>query len=50
MAHIPILKIPSLKKKGRPKKPPIKEKGLQRFNLIHKVIPLLERFHLVRPS
>ena len=47
MATIPVLKISSVKK-GRPKKEPIKEKDLQRFNLIHKFIPLLERFHLVR--
>ena len=47
MANIPILKISSVKK-GRPKKDPIKEKNLQRFKLIHKVIPLLDRFHLVK--
>jgi len=47
MAIIPVLEISSVKK-GRPKKDPIKEKDLQRFKLIHKVIPLLEHFHLVR--
>ena len=47
MTTIPILKI-SLVKKGRPKKDPIKEKTGSALNLIHKVIPLLERFHLVR--
>ncbi|MFH0774257.1 MAG: hypothetical protein V2A53_02000 [bacterium] len=48
MTTIPVLEISSVKKKGRSKKDPIKEKDLQRFELVHKFIPLLERFHLVR--
>ena len=47
MAIIPGVEIPSVKK-GHPKKDPIKEKDLQRFKLIHKIIPLLERFHLIK--
>ena len=35
-------------KKGRKKKERIREEDLQRFKLIHKVIPLFERFHLVK--
>ena len=36
------------KSKGRKKKEPINEKDLQRFKLIHKFIPMLERFRPIR--
>lgn len=36
------------KGRGRPKKNPIQEKDLQGFKFLHKFIPLLKKFHLVK--